>query len=186
MSFFHPFGLFMLFYHVQTIETPRLVLVACDTRILQSVLEGRISLAHTLGVKVPMHWTEFGSAPFRYVLEKTRSDPSATGWWNYLPVNRQDNKLIGSGGYKGPPDEAGIVEIGYEIMPTYRNRGLATELARGLADHAFTDPRVKQVIAHTLAEKNASSRVLAKCGFKRISELELGDDGLVWKWAFEK
>ena len=36
--------------------------------------------------------------------------------------------LIGLGGFKGAPDH-GQVEIGYEIAPGYRLRGLATEAA---------------------------------------------------------
>ena len=167
----------------KAIITSRLTLVLCDVSLAEAVLRGDEFLSGYLDAKVPEKWTGFGSAPFRYVLEKIRSDPSANGWWNYLPIHRADNTLIGSGGFKGPPDEEGIVEIGYEIMPDYRNRGLATEMARGLTEHAFTDPRVKQVIAHTLARENASTRVLTKCGFKKIREMTLGDDGLVWKWA---
>ena len=171
---------------MQTIDTPRLRLVGCDEQILEAVLNGRESLSQILEAEVPDRWTEFGTAPFRYVLEKIRTDRSENNWWTWLPILREENILIGSGGYKGSPDEEGVIEIGYEIMPACRNLGLATEMAGGLTDHAFTDARVKQVIAHTLAHENPSTRVLTKCGFIKIRELELGNDGLVWKWAIMK
>jgi RimJ/RimL family protein N-acetyltransferase len=72
--------------------------------------------------------------------------------------------LIGPGGYKGRADEEGAVEIGYAIVGKYRGQGLATEAARGLIDHAFSHEHVRRVDAHTLAEPNASVRVLRRPG----------------------
>ena len=78
--------------------------------------------------------------------------------------------MIGGGGYKGKPTAEGMVELGYEITSNYRNNGYATEMARGLIAHAFTNNMVKSIIAHTLAEENASTKVLQKCGFKKVQE----------------
>ena len=33
-----------------------------------------------------------------------------------------------------------------------------------------------------LPEANASGRVLAKCGFRRVGEVIDPDDGVVWRW----
>lgn len=176
----------MQFCPVQPIETPRLKLVPCDIHILEAILEGREILSHALGTDVPDHWTGFGSAPFRYVLEKFRSDRGEVGWWTFLPIRKEGNVLIGSGGYKGPPDEKGVVEIGYEITTAHRGQGLATEMAQGLVRHAFGDPRVKQVIAHTMGKENASTSVLLKCGFEKIGEIALGEEWLAWKWVISR
>jgi len=51
-----------------------------------------------------------------------------------------------------------------------------------LVSYAFSNSKVRVVRAHTLAEANASTRVLAKCGFQRIGEVVDPDDGLVWRW----
>ncbi len=40
--------------------------------------------------------------------------------------------------------------------------------------------------AHTLPAPNASTRVLAKCGFERTGEVEDPEDGLVWRWERSK
>ncbi len=37
-------------------------------------------------------------------------------------------------------------------------------------------------LAHTCPEPNASTRVLTKCGFRRVGEVMDPDDGLVWRW----
>jgi len=165
-----------------TIETSRLSIVVATEPILEAALRGDKSLSAALGAKVDHGWTEFGDSIFRFSLEMIKKNPSDLIWWSYLPVLKEENVLIGSCGYKGPPDKEGIVEIGYEIAEAYRNRGLATELAKGLTDFAFTQAEVKAVKAHTLAAVNPSGSVLKKCGMKKVAELLDPEDGKVWQW----
>jgi ribosomal-protein-alanine N-acetyltransferase len=115
-----------------TIETEILRLIPCDAETLKSAIAGNDQLAKRLGVTVADNWTEFGVESLQYALERLLEDPINFGWWTYFPVHKQDNKLIGSGGYKGSPTDAGTVEVGYEIAAAYRNKGLATELINGL------------------------------------------------------
>jgi len=58
-----------------------------------------------------------------------------------------------------------MVEIAYGVVPSCEGRGYATEAARARIHFATGDPRVKRIRAHTRPEANASTRVLAKCGF---------------------
>ena len=101
-----------------------------------------------------------------------------------MVLNTADYLVIGSCGFKGPPDSDGIVEIAYAIAPGYCGRGFATEVARALVAYALDDGCVRTVRAHTLPESNASTRVLAKCGFRRIGEVTDPEDGLVWRWEY--
>jgi RimJ/RimL family protein N-acetyltransferase len=41
---------------------------------------------------------------------------------------------------------------------------------------------LQAVVAHTLAEENASTTVLTRCGFTRTAELTDPDEGRVWRW----
>lgn len=163
------------------ISTPRLDLISCTRALLRSIVAGREVLARELDVQIPGRWTEFPEA-FSHVLDRISDHPEETGWWTYLPVHREHRILIGSCGYKGPPDIHGVVEIGYEVAPNYRLQGYATEIARGLIDHAFHNPAVRTVRAHTLSEENASTHILQKCGLHKIAELTLGTDSDVWRW----
>jgi RimJ/RimL family protein N-acetyltransferase len=101
-------------------------------------------------------------------------------WGTHLLVHRADGALVGLGGFKGPPVE-GTVEIGYGIAPAYRRRGLATEAAARLTSMAASGGAVT-VQAHTLAQDNASTRVLARLGFQRAAEVDDPDDGPLWRW----
>lgn len=149
------------------IETENLTLIACDKQTLEYALAGNRLLSDHINVTVPDNWTEFGARALKYSLDKLKSGKSEFGWWTYLPIHKADNKLIGSCGYKGQPNENGEVEIGYEIKTEYRDKGLATELAKALVENAFNFETVNSVQAHTLGEINASTKVLSKCGFQR-------------------
>lgn len=169
-----------------TIETNNLRLIACDTQILQEAITGNDNLATKLRVTVPDNWTEFGKPALQYSLDRLSESKDESGWWTYFAIHKQDNKLIGSGGYKGKPTAEGTVEIGYEIAPDYRNLGLATEMTNGLVQNALQHGSVKSIIAHTLGQENPSTKVLQKCGFGKVSAINDPDDGLIWKWEWKQ
>jgi [ribosomal protein S5]-alanine N-acetyltransferase len=171
---------------MEKLETVRLRIIACDKEVLQHAIEGNEKLSEYLNVTVPDTWTEFGVDAFKYSLAKLNSDENEMGWWSYFPVYKENNTLVGSGGFKGKPTINGEVEIGYEIAESFRNRGLATEMAKALIDYAFSKSEVQSIIAHTLGEENASTKVLTCNGFKKVDEIHDPEDGLIWKWQLKK
>ena len=149
--------------------------------------QGREALSELLGVAVPPEWPEFPEA-FALPGDETGSvGESEPSWWSgYFFVDRQKDTLIGNGGYAGEPNSAGEVEVGYEVAPGYRNLGYASEAVRALVDHALQVAEVTAVIAHTLAEENASVRVLRKLGFQWDGELVSEDTGTIWRWRMTR
>ena len=116
-------------------------------------------------------------------LARLRAATTADPWEHgFAVVPRDAHLVIGTAGFKGPPDEEGVVEIAHGIARGYQRRGYATEAAAALIAFAFDSGRVRLVRAHTLPTPNASTRVLAKCGFERIGEVTDPEDGLVWRW----
>jgi len=116
-------------------------------------------------------------------LAQLRASTAADPWIHgFAVVHRESGLVIGAVGFKGPPDEDGMVEIAYGIVPGYQRRGYATEAAEAGVAFAFDSGNVRQVRAHTLPTPNASTRVLAKCRFKQIGEVVDAEDGLVWRW----
>ena len=102
--------------------------------------------------------------------------------FGFALVHEITNVRVGSCGFKGPPDADGIVEIAYGIAPEHQGRGYATEAAEALVAYAFASGQVRVVRAHTLPDNDASKRVLEKCGFQFIGEVDDPEDGLVWRW----
>jgi RimJ/RimL family protein N-acetyltransferase len=112
-----------------------------------------------------------------------RASSSADPWiFGFAVIHEEDRRVIGNVGFKGPPDEDGVVEIAYGIVPGYQGRGYATEAASALVAFARERVDVRTIRAHTLPQPNASTHVLTKCGFQHLGEVEDPDDGLVWRW----
>ena len=117
---------------------------------------------------------------------RLRAAPEPDPWTHgFTILHRASGEMVGSCGYKGPPDADGVVEIAYGIDAAYQDPGYATEAARALVAHALEQDGVLLVIAHTLPEPNASGRVLTKCGFRWIGEVVDPEDGPVWRWELE-
>jgi RimJ/RimL family protein N-acetyltransferase len=104
-------------------------------------------------------------------------------WSSHLIVDTAAGEVVGFGGFTGRP-EGGSVEIGYSVAPERRGRGHATAAVRAWVERARA-AGLQQVVAHTLAAENPSTRVLHRVGFRRAGETVDPDEGTVWRWALE-
>lgn len=153
----------------QPIKTARLELVPKSAQDIRAMIE---SMPPEDRKMLSKEWLAMINGP-------TEPDVWVLGFSVRFSGQEED---IGHAGFKGPPNEEGIVEIAYGIAPDHQGQGLATETAEGLTQFAYAHPEVKLVIAHTLPETNASTRVLTKCGFIKTGETMDPEDGLVWRW----
>jgi RimJ/RimL family protein N-acetyltransferase len=80
----------------------------------------------------------------------------------FAVVPRSENAVIGYCGFHHHPEVPGEVEIGYRLNPDYWNRGLITEAARAVRDHAFADLNLSRVISLVHPENTPSRRVAEK------------------------
>jgi RimJ/RimL family protein N-acetyltransferase len=158
-------------------------LVPAELRLLDAALESDAALAAALGVEVAPGWNGFPDA-LRHVRDAVAASPASVEWGTRFFVD--DGTLVGWGGFKGAPSSDGEIELGYEIAPGLRGRGLATAAVRAMLDVAWAAPEVRSVTAHTLAERNASVRVLEKTGFTHEAEIDDPDDGPVWRFRLRR
>ena len=156
-----------------TLLAERLDLIPGTPATLRAALESDAALAAALGATVPATWPpEFVDPPaLEWTLARLEEGTTADYWWLYFVVLRDTpdgRTLIGTAGYKGPPDAEGTVEVGYGIVRDHHRRGYASETTRALLANAFAQPAVRRVIAETLPELIGSIGVLRKCGFRFI------------------
>ena len=111
--------------------------------------------------------------------------PDDAGWYSWVYVSPTMQRLLGCGGFKGAPNAEGQVEIGYSMLASYREQGLATEGVNTLTGWAYADDRVKNVIANTPADRDASHRVLEKAGFVQTGTFhDAEDDTDMIAWTY--
>lgn len=159
-----------------TIATARLDLVSGTIALLDAELESNNQLASLLGARVPVNWPpgEYDRAAIELLRECFVERPESAGWYSWYALLRgtggEPHTLVGAGGYLGPPNTEGVLEIGYSVAPDFEGRGIATELVHALLEHAFATKRVRRIIAHTMEENRGSVKVLERAGF-RLSDL---------------
>lgn len=167
------------------ITSARLHLVPFNKALYDAIVANdNETLGTLLNVQTPSSWTEFKDAiealpVLISIFDKLQGDDR---WGSYFIIHTQQKQLIGTGGYKGAPDENGFVEIGYEIKEVCRNQGFATEAAKAFISFAKSQTGIKGIRAHTLAEENFSVKVLRTCGFTFTGQLTEPEDGEVWRW----
>jgi GNAT superfamily N-acetyltransferase len=103
-------------------------------------------------------------------------------WGGYFAIDPGTREVVGSCAFKAPPTEEGSVEIAYFTYPGFEGRGYATGMARKLIALASGSAAVRRIIAHTLPETSASTRVLARVGMTFVEEVVDPEDGRVWRW----
>lgn len=87
----------------------------------------------------------------------------------WLLIRCADDKAIGSACFKGRPNAAGEVEIGYGLAKAFGKQGYMTEAVRELCKWALMRPDVRHILAETDADNGASQRLLQKTGFRQYS-----------------
>ena len=95
--------------------------------------------------------------------------PALAASGRLLPVVVVDatrDEILGGGALHHLDSERAIVEIGYWLFPHGRRRGVATRVARMLAQHAFA-LGVQRVEGYVNVGNDASDRVLERAGFTR-------------------
>jgi RimJ/RimL family protein N-acetyltransferase len=169
--------------------THRLSLRECSPQHLVAMIDWPERFEELVGLSLADGLREFytsgdvSPAWLAALRSSTVTDPWQHG---FFIVDSERHCVIGTAGFKGPPDTDGVVEIAYGIAPEYQGRGYATEAARALVEFALANDSVKIVRAHTLPESNASTRVLTKNGFRHLGEVIDPEDGRVWRWELPR
>jgi RimJ/RimL family protein N-acetyltransferase len=68
------------------------------------------------------------------------------------------------------PDQGGVVELGYGVVPECQGRGIATEALRALLAAAAAAGEVRLARADTARDNLPSQRVMEKAGMRRVRE----------------
>ncbi len=106
------------------------------------------------------------------------ADPTATRWITRAVVDAERQVVVGFAGYHGPPDSAGMVEVGYAVDPIYRRQGYARAALVALLDRATHEPSVRTVRATIRPDNTASRLLVMQYRFVEVGEQWDDEDGL--------
>jgi ribosomal-protein-alanine N-acetyltransferase len=169
----------------RSVETNDLVLIPYRPAALLALIEGAAEFRSSFGFPAAEGLREFllGPEVSPGYIDMLRASSEPDIWRHgFAILEKASQVVVGNVAFVGPPDDAGEVEIAYGVSPAFEGRGYATQAAAVITELAFADERVRKVIAHTLPEGNASTRVLGKNGFTFTGEIHHPQDGLIWRW----
>ena len=171
---------------LRVIESRRMTLVAATSDLMAADLAGREAFSDAIGADVPQNWPPqlYESTAMRAALAQLQ-DPAEQGWsvWYLLSRKPEAPQVVGICGFKGMPDGAGSVEIGYSVLSQFRVQGYATEAVARLIVWAFSHQNVNEVTAETLPHLQQSIRVMEKNG---LSFAGPGSEYGVVKYVLQK
>ena len=144
--------------------------VALTRPVLVALRDSDLTAASTLaGVEFPEFFV--GDSElwlWRLRLSDIAANPEAARWIARAAVDEPGGFVVGHAGFHGPPNDAGMVEVGYTVVPEYRRRGYAramlTALLRRAAGRAAgpRGTRVDQPGQHGLAGHDRRLRLRAR------------------------
>ena len=154
--------LFVFINSMAVLETARLILRPFgeeDVDPLAELMTNRDFMRFSLGA--------FSREQTAAFLKKTLGWNSAGLPSLFAVIVRENSKLIGyCGFFHQEVDGTNEIEIAYRLHPDYWGRGLATEAAQAVRDHAFRDLKLPRVISLIHPDNLPSRRVAEKNAMK--------------------
>jgi len=163
-----------------THDAPRLRLVDLSLAALKALLADDLDAGGRItGIALtPDLISERNKRTWKYRVDLLTADPGAVSWALPQVALNGDGEIVGRGGFHGPPDERGMVEVGYAIDPEHRRKGYATALLAAMLKRAAEAPDALVVRASISPDNVASLATVAKFGFAHVGELMDDEDGL--------
>ena len=110
--------------------------------------------------------------------EQCDQDQASAAWVTGIVWDERQLLAVGAAGFHGPPDNGGMVEIGYRIDPAHRRRGYARAALEALLARAAREPDVHRVRVSIRPDNLPSSRLALQYGFQQVGDQWDEEDGL--------
>jgi RimJ/RimL family protein N-acetyltransferase len=160
--------------------TPTIELVELDAATLQALGQGDAASAQRSAPLPLTPWLtgEECRGTWRMRATQVADDPPSANWITRVVWDPDRRLAVGCAGFHGPPDAAGMVEVGYAIDPAERRKGYARAALRALLDRAAAEPGVTTVRASVGPWNEVSRDLVLAHGFVAVGEQIDEEDGL--------
>ena len=153
------------------ITSERLALPLLSLDQLDRVAAGDVAtVAWELGATISDEWLEMARWLAEMRARQIRSRPTDAPWL-IRPILRSDTReAIGYLNFHGGPDETGMVEVGYTLLPVARGHGYALEAVHAAFDWATRVHGIRRFRASVAPDNERSLNLIAKLGFVKTGE----------------
>jgi ribosomal-protein-alanine N-acetyltransferase len=168
------------------VTTDRLTIFPLELPAVEAIVVGDAAALERLTGAIfprPASPPPYMTGALPVVRERLRAHPDETAWWNWLIVERETRKAVGSVAFGGQANPDGAVLIGYAMYPEFEGHGYATEAVRAMIGWAFQQPGVKVVRALAPVWNTPAVRVAENVGMHPVAADEDDDIGEVLVYA---
>lgn len=103
------------------------------------------------------------------------------GFGRWSVILKETGEYLGFCGLKFT-EELDEVDIGFRFFRNCWNKGFATESSLAVLDFAFSELKLKRIVARTMPENKASIRVIEKIGMRFVEErISENENWLIWE-----
>lgn len=152
-----------LFQALPNIETERLLLRRIHTRDANDIFEYASDPEVAKYVTWEHHRSVADSIHFVRLIVNSYNRGEPAPWGIILKENQ---KLVGTGGYHWWLYDHSRAEVGYTISSRYWNKGIMTEALKAILKFGFDKMLLNRIEARCFLKNTASERVLMKCNMK--------------------
>jgi RimJ/RimL family protein N-acetyltransferase len=147
---------------------------------MSALLDGDMSTASRMaGVSLTDYFvTDRARWLWQFRLAHMAADPGDARWMVRQAIVADQGLVVGHAGFHGPPDEVGMVEIGYSVAPEFRRQGYARAALIELLRRAAAETTVTTVRATISPDNVASLATISGFGFVEVGEQWDEEDGL--------
>ena len=129
-------------------------LVDLPLPVLIALRDGDVDTAATIrGLDIPPEFAAHVEI-WTFMITLLDGNPANEGWTTIAIVQR--DTIVGNAGFKGAPNPAGDVELGYTVLTEHHRQGLAAAATRLLIERCRLEPSVGGLFA-TIAPGNVAS-----------------------------
>lgn len=164
------------------VETENLLLKPLSRSFMTAILENKRTDLENEGFEISSEWLELETYNYLDIIRSFLSeDYEPDGFYTWAIIEKTSKKMIGDIGFKGAPNQIGIIDVGYSVVPQFRGKGYATEALKAIAGWAFSLDNVKRISADCAEGNIASVHVLKNAGFRDM----FTEDGQIF-WELKK
>lgn len=155
-------------------------LIQVPLPVLEALANGDLESANNLSPHdlTPYLISKECRGVWRMRRDQVTADPGDGVWVTRLLVDAATGTVVGRAGFHGPPDQVGMVEIGYAIDPLCRRQGHARAALKILLEVAAGDSLVYVVRATVRPDNLASRALIDQHDFREVGEQWDDEDGL--------
>ena len=157
-------------------ETPRLICNPLTLSEYESFKLGKEPIWN--GFTNPFKHLIDGPSPLSFRIPKVELNHDFAEIGLVLGITKSTLEIVGSAGFHDFPDENGMIEIGFGIVPEKQNQGYGVELLRGMWKMICKRSDVKTLRYTVSPENKPSMHIINKFGFKKVGEHIDPEDGL--------